>query len=171
MENEHPAVEDSWTARSVRPRTLFYVAALFVAFIALAEFVVHSREAVVALALTGFGSIVGLVPNVLGRIEYRLTAAGLFKKRLKEEGTDDFKEVFAWDQLSRIQSTGSGFKYFKKLERSSFWARFWKLQISDKYSGEFHVEEADRGRVVEAFQRRGIPTGKATSDLRLGRNS
>ena len=55
---------------------LLYATSVFVGFMALAHLVFHSAEAVKALALTAIGALVTLVPTVLARTEYRLTASG-----------------------------------------------------------------------------------------------
>jgi len=168
MQQEDSPVDLSWSARSVRPVTLVHVTGVFAGFMALAQFVFHSSEAVAALAVAGLGSLVGLAPNVLGRFDYRLTEVGLFKQRERKRGEREPKRLFAWDELSYITSTGSGYKYFKRFESSNLLDRFWKLHISDKYSGEFHLEEEDRLRVLELFERRGIPTSKPVSTKAIG---
>ena len=51
MVPDHPDQEHTWKARNLRPVILTYVTVVFVAFIALAQLVFHSPEAVKALAM------------------------------------------------------------------------------------------------------------------------
>lgn len=167
MKPDDPTVEHTWTARSVRPVILLYVAAVFIGFMAFAHFVVHSKEAVVALGLAAFGSMVALTPDLLGRIEYRLTEEGLEKRRLRGKETKEFKKVFTWDEVSHLTPTGAGFKFFKRTGLSGFWNRFWKLHFSDEYSGEIHLEPEDRLRIERVFEERVIPTSKPPKPGRI----
>jgi hypothetical protein len=150
-------MEHEWSARSVRPIVAGYVAAVFVVFIAVAYFVFHSPDAVKALFLTAIGSVASVAPGILGRVEYRLTDAGLAKRPLAEKKPREFKEVFRWDELSHLVPTRSGFKYYKKTDEPKPLARFLKSHCSARYSGEFHVEPPDRARVRSAIGQRAVP--------------
>jgi hypothetical protein len=168
MNPDHAAVEHTWNARSQQPVVVLYVVAVFVGFMALAHFVFHSAEGVKALLLTAIGAVVGLIPSVLTRIEYRLTETGLAKRPLRAKKPKEFKEVFAWDQLSHLLPTKSGFKFYKRVEASNSFLRFLKLHLSGDHSGEFHVEPQDRGRVRAMIDRHGIPTSKLPTAGRVG---
>ena len=67
-----PEVLYHWSARKLNPIVLLYVAAVFVVFILVAYFVLHSMTAVKALAMAAVASIIPLVPAVISRVEYRL---------------------------------------------------------------------------------------------------
>ena len=71
-----------WSARKLQPIILVYVAGVFIAMMAVAQFAVHSPAAVKALALAAIGSFVALLPGVAGKVEYRLTRAGLEQRPL-----------------------------------------------------------------------------------------
>lgn len=149
-------MEHEWSARSMRPMVAVYVVAVLVAFMALAYFVFHSPDAVKALFLTAIGSVASLAPGILGRVEYRLGDAGLAKRPLMKKKPREFKAVFRWDELSHLTPTASGFKYFKKMDEPKPLARFFKSHFSADYSGEFHVEQADRARVRALMDRRAV---------------
>jgi hypothetical protein len=168
MDLDHPVIEHTWNARSQQPVVVLYVVAVFVGFMALAHFVFHSAEGVKALLLTAIGAVVGLIPSVLTRIEYQLTEAGLAKRPLRTKDPKEFKAVFAWDELSHLLPTKSGFKFYKRVETSNPFLRFLKLHLSGDHSGEFHVEPQDRGRVRAMIDRHGIPTSKPRAVARVG---
>ncbi len=160
---------ERWKARTIRPVTALYLTAVLGAFMAVAGFVFHSKEAVLALVgLTG-GELVLLAPSLLNRVEYLLTESGLQKRPHRPKGPRPFEDVFALDELSHLVPTAAGFKFYKKLSEPNALKRFYKLHISGDYSGEFHVEPAERGRVEDVFRARGIPTTKeAVLRLRTG---
>ncbi|MCG6955055.1 MAG: hypothetical protein LJF04_03610 [Gemmatimonadetes bacterium] len=150
-------MEHAWIARSVRPIVAGYVAAVFVVFMALAYFVFHSPDAVKALFLTAIGAVASVAPGILGRVEYRLTADGLARRPLADKKPREFKEIFRWDGLSHMVPTGSGFKYYKKMNEPKPLVRFFKSHFSARYSGELHVEQSDRARVRALIDQRGVP--------------
>jgi hypothetical protein len=150
-------MEYTWSAHSVRPIVAGYVGAVFGAFIALAYFVFHSPDAVKALFLTAVGTFASLAPGILGRVEYRLTDTGLAKRRRSDKKLREFEELFRWDELSHLVPTGSGFKYYKKIEEPKSLARLFKRHLSDRYSGELHVERADLAKVRSLIGQQAIP--------------
>lgn len=149
-----------WSARKLQPIVVAYVAAVFVAMMAVSHFMLHSATGVKALALGAVGFILPLVPAVLGRVEYRLNDAGLEKRPLNEKKPRDFEEVFRWDQLSHVTPMRNGFKYFKPVGDVSPLRRFWKTHVSDAYSGEFHVEAEDRDEVLGILDEYCVPTAR-----------
>jgi len=160
MDPDDDGVEHSWTARTVRPIVAIYVVAVFVCFMGLAHVVFHSADAVKALFLALVGVVVGTAPGILNRVEYRITATGLAKRPIRPKNPPEFKHVFAWDELTHLVPTGTGFKFYKRLPDSGPLSRFLKLHVSADYSGEFHVEPGDRARVRAILDRKGVPTSK-----------
>jgi len=154
--DDHPEVVYQWSARKLQPIVLLYVAAVFAAMMALAYFVVHSMTAVKALAMTAVAAIVPLVPTVLMRVEYRLTERALDRRPLDKEKPRAYEEVFRLDQLSHIVPLRHGFKFYRPVTDTNPLRRFWKAHVSDEFSGEVHVEKADRERVFESLGRQGI---------------
>ena len=154
--DDQQEVERQWSARKLQPIVLLYVAAVFVAMMALAYFAVHSMTAVKALALTAVAAIVPLVPSVLMRVEYRLTGETLDRRPVDNEKPRAFEELVRLDQLSRIVTMRHGFKFYKHLEEPNPLRRFWKTHVSDAYSGEVHIEKADREDVFESLAQQGI---------------
>lgn len=140
----------------MQPVVAVYVAGVFVGFIALAYFVFRSPDAVKALATTCVGSLAALAATMLTRSEYRLTEVGLGKRLLSPKKPREFKDVFAWDDLSHLVPTRTGFKYYKKLDEPRRLARVFKLHVFGDYSGEFHVEREDRERVRALIAGRGV---------------
>ena len=145
-----------WSARKLQPIVLLYVAAILVAMMLFSYFVVHSMAAVKALAMTAVASMVPLVPAVLSRVEYRITGQGLDRRPVSKEKPREFETVFELDQLSYIVPMRHGFKFYRPLNESNPLLRFWKAHVSDAYSGEVHVERANRERVLEILNRYGI---------------
>ena len=145
-----------WSARKMQPIVLLYVAAILVAMMLFSYFVVHSMAAVKALAMTAVASMVPLVPAVLSRVEYRITGQGLDRRSVNKEQPREFENVFELDQLSYIVPMRHGFKFYRPLNESNPFRRFWKTHVSDEYSGEVHVERANRERVLEILNRYGI---------------
>jgi len=160
MDPDNTGTEHTWTARSVQPIVAVYVVAVFVCFMGLAHFVFHSANAVRALFLALIGGVVGTVPAILNRIEYRVTATGLAKRPFRPKSPGPFKDVFAWDELSYLVPTKTGFKFYKTLPDSGPVSRFFKLHFSAEYSGEFHVEAGDRAQVRAILGQKGIPTSE-----------
>lgn len=160
MSPDDPGVEHTWNARTVRPIIVVYVVGVFVGFMGLAHFVFHSADAVRALLLAAFGAVVGTVPSILNRVEYRITGTGLAKRSFRPKQPREFKHVFAWDELSHLVPTKTGFKFYKRLSDSSPVSRFFKLHFSAEHSGEFHVDPRDRARVRAIIDQKGIPTSK-----------
>ncbi len=151
-----PAVLDRWSARKVQPIVVLYVVAVFAVFGAVAHFVVHSTDAVKALAIAALGAVAATVPGVMERVEYRLTESGL-EKRSAKRSPGPFQEVFRWPELSRVVPTGHGFKYFKATNEPNPLRRFWRRHFSDVCSGEVRVEREDLERVLGLVERQGVP--------------
>ncbi len=156
--SDEPEVLCRWSARKLRPIVLLWVALVSLAFIALGYFVFHSMTAVKTLAMTAVASLVPLVPAVLSRVEYRITGRKLERRPVNKEKPREFEAVFETDQLSHIVPMRHGFKFYRPLNESNPLLRFWKAHVSDAYSGEVHVEEADRESVMEILDRYGIPS-------------
>lgn len=136
-----------------------------------AHFVFHSAEAVKALFYTAIASIGTLAPGILRRIEYQLTETGLAKRPFQLKQPREFQDVFSWDQLSYVIPTKSRFKFYRKVEAPNSMLGFLKLHLSDKHSGEIHVESEDRDRLRAIFEQRGIPMSKPSSAGRRGTRS
>ena len=100
------------------------------------------------------GSLVGF------RVELR-TGTGLERRWLSLKKPGAFQEVFRWDDLSRIVPGKRGFKYYRVLSEPNPLRRFWKAHLSDEYSGEVHVEAADRERILRVLEARGAPSSAA----------
>jgi hypothetical protein len=160
MDPDDTGAEHAWSARTVQPIVAVYVAAVFVCFMGLAHFVFHSADAVKALFAAAVAGVAAVVPAILNRVEYRISGTGLAKRPLRRKGPGAFEDVFAWDELTHLVPTGTGFKYYKTLPDTGAVSRFFKLYLSAEYSGEFHVDPEDRARVRAIFDRRGVPTSK-----------
>jgi len=158
--SEEKTTLHNWKARKLQPVVILYVIAVFLGFIAVAFFVFHSTEAVFALATTSVASVVPLLPGVLTRLEYQFTEAGLRKGSAKATKDRTFKEVFTWEELSHVVPTKQGFKFFRVSEGTGRFRRFWETHLSEKGSGEFHVEPRDREEVLSVLAHHGIPTSK-----------
>jgi len=143
-----PVVLRTWRARKLRPVVLWGVVLVFLAFMAVARFVVHSGEAVKALALAAVAALVPLLPGVINRQEFRLTDRGLDRRLHDPKKPREFRVVFAWADLAAVVPTRHGFKYARRLPPSGRARRFWNRHLSDAYSGEVQVEEADRAAVL-----------------------
>jgi hypothetical protein len=157
MDPQDTGTERSWNARRLRPVIAFYVVGVFAVFIALAHFVFHSPDAIKALAAAALAAVVSLVPSLLNRLEYRITDGGLQKRPLSKERPRAFEDVFAWDELSHLVPTRTGFKYYKKLDEPKPLARFYKLHLSADHSGELHVERRDLEKVRALLHRHAVP--------------
>lgn len=156
MESSESPVLDSWSARKVRPIVMLYVGAVFAVFIVVAHFVFHSLEAVTALAMAAVGGIFATLPGMIDRAVYQLTQSGVEKRTRNAKNPGPFKTLFRWDELSRVVPMRHGFKYYKTMDETNSFRRFWKTHFSDQWSGEVHVEKEDLGRVLELVERRGI---------------
>jgi uncharacterized MnhB-related membrane protein len=146
----------TWTARKMRPVVLVSVLGVFAAFMLLAHFVVHSSDAVVALATAAVGAVVPLVPAVLARSEYRLTREGLDRRPVTRDVPKPFTRRFDADGLSHVVATSHGFKFYLPVNTTRPVRAFWRRHLCDAYSGEVHVEAADRERVLGALARLGV---------------
>lgn len=146
----------SWSARKVQPIVLLWVAMVFLGFIGVSYFVLHSMTAVKALAITAVGVLVPLVPTVLQRVEYRFSEREIERRPLTEEEPKPYESVVQLDQLSHIVPLRHGFKYFKPLDEQNPLKRFWKLHVSDAFSGEVHVERADLPQVLDTLAQQGV---------------
>ncbi len=155
-----PTAFRHWTTPGLPPVVLLYVVLVFAAFLAVSHFLLHSSTGTKALAIGAVGFLIPLLPKVLSRQEYRLTADGLERRGGSQSG---WRRLFAWDQLDRIAPTSHGFQFFLHLEEPNRVKRFWKLRFSDRASGEFHVGREDRhevGSLIRAIQS-GAPTPPA----------
>jgi hypothetical protein len=144
---------DQWTARKVQPVVLLYVVLVFVGFMALALFVFHSREAVTALAMAAVAAVFATIPGVFERVEYRATEAGLEKRAVRKQ-PGEFEGLVRWDELDQVVPLKHGFRFSKPIGGTSPLRRFWKKHISDRYSGEVHVERSDLQRVLALVEMR-----------------
>lgn len=149
--SRRPSGDIRWTARPVRPAVAVYVLCVFVAFMALAWFVFDSAEAVGALAASALASLVALAPMLARRVEYRLDGRGIFRRRVRPREESEFTLLCSWDDLVRLEPTAAGFKYFRQLPEAGSWTRFVMRHVSDRYSGELHVEPADRSDVTRTI--------------------
>lgn len=149
-------VLDHWSARRVHPVIVLYILAVFAAFIVISHFIFHSQAAVKALVIAAVGAVIATLPNLLGRIEYRLTESGVEKRVLGRQSPLMFEKVFRWEELSHVVPVRRGFKFFKQVPESSPLRRFWNLHISDRFSGEVHAEKQDLQRVLGLVERQGI---------------
>jgi hypothetical protein len=145
-----------WTARRVQPVVLLWVAAVFVGYMLIALFVFHSTTGVRELAIAAVAALVPLVPAVLARVEYRLDEVGLEQRPVSGRKPTEFTAVFRLAELSHVKPIRFGFKFYRPLDETSRWRRFWKLHVSDAFSGEVHVDPADRDRVVGALAGQGV---------------
>jgi len=156
-----------WTGRPIRPVIGLYVAAVFLVFMALAYFVFDSMDAVVALFFSAVGGLVALVPGMVSRIEYSLTENGLEKRNLTGHRSQEFTEVFSWEELSHVVPTASGFKYYKQMPATNPLRRFSRLHLSSHYSGEVYAEGPDRRRVLAGVEAKGVPTSRREARRRI----
>jgi hypothetical protein len=157
-DDNEATIIDRWSARKIQPIVLLYVTAVFVVFMLMAHFVFHSIEAVKALMIGAVGAIAATVPGVMEKVEYRMTESGLDKRAHNAKKPGPFKDVFRWNELSRVVPMKHGFKYYKPIDEPNVLRWFWKAHISDRHSGEVHVERDDIDRVMESVTRLGIET-------------
>lgn len=147
-------MEASWTARILRPIVAAGVAAVFLAFMAIAWFVFHSGDALRALAATGAGALVALVPGLLARVEYRVDDTGVSRRAVRKRATKEFETLFTWDELDRLVPTRTGYTFYKHVDGSSPIRRFIKRHVMSGYSGRIHVDDGDRSRVRGLLEQR-----------------
>jgi len=98
------------------------------------------------------------VPVVTSRIEYRLNVRVLERRPQTDKKPKEFETVFQTDELSYVVPMRHGFKFYRLLNESNPFLRFWKVHVSDAHSGEVHVEKADQERVFELMAQHGIPS-------------
>lgn len=151
---------DRWTARKVQPVVALYVVIVFAAFIAAAHFVAHSQETLKALVLVALGAVATTVPGMLMKDEYQATTSGIGRRTLNQKKPRQFEEVFLWDRLSRVVALRRGFKYYVEINEPSPFRRFWKAHLSDRFSGEIHVERPDLERILGVVEGQGITISK-----------
>lgn len=156
-DNTEKEVLVHWSARKMPPIIALYVAAVFLAMMLVSYFVLHSGAAVKALAIAAVGSIVAVIPGLFSRVDYRLNERGLEKRASNTKEPGSFENVFQLDQLSHVVPMRHGFKYYRFLDEANAFRRFWKLHVSDEFSGEVHVERTDQRRVLEILNEHGIP--------------
>jgi len=149
--------EFCWIARKLHPAILLQVLLVFAAFMAVSQFVFQSSGAVKSLALAAIAAIISLLPQALARFEYRADEAGVERRSISRKKGQAFGKVFSWEELSHMVPTRQGFKYFLRLDESSRLKRFFKMNISDKYSGEIHVEAKDRNRIRDLLANKDVP--------------
>jgi len=154
-------VEDSevlcrWAARKMQPIVLLWVALVFLALIVVAYFAFHSVTGVMALFLGAVAYLTPLIPMVLNRLEYRLTEQKIEKRTFGEANPSEFADVVELGQLSHVVPIRFGFKFYKPLDERNVFRRFWKLHVTDEYSGEVRVEKADQELVFSISRDRGV---------------
>jgi len=150
-------VIDRWQARTMQTTFIVsYIGVVLAVLIPLAIFVFDSIAGIMTLAATAVGAIVPLLPNLRSKIEYRLSEAGLEKRRLRREHPAPFKELFRFPDLDYIVPNRRGFIYYKKMEATTPLRAFINRNLSDNYSGEVHLETADRERVLARLAERGV---------------
>jgi hypothetical protein len=154
--SNEPGIQDHWSARKVQPIIVLYVVAVFAAFVVLSIFVFRSPEAVKVLVIAAVASVAATVPGVMEKVEYRLTESGIEKRTVNTTKPREFMDVFRWDQLSHVVPMKHGFKYFKIMNETNPFRRFWKVHVSDQFSGEIHVDRKDLRRILEIVERQGI---------------
>lgn len=155
-----------WSARKVRPIILVWLALIFLVAMAGVWFTVHTREAVMALLAAGAAAIGSAVPGVVNRIGYRATVDVLEKLPPSKKKKREFVTVFRWDELSHVRPGKYNVKYFKHLAEPNVLRRFWKLHISDSYSGEFHMEAENRDEILAMLERLGVATARPDTEIR-----
>jgi hypothetical protein len=150
-----------WSARKLNPLILLYVATVFIVMIVLSYFVFHSLTGVKALVVAAVGAVVPLFIEVVKRIEYRLTEQGLECRPLDSNESRAFKGIFQLDELSHVVPVRHGFKFYRPLNETNPFRRFWKAHISDQYSGEVHVDKEDQERVLKVLAQHGISSRRS----------
>jgi len=152
-------VVDRWQARTMQPIIIvFYIAVVFAVLIPLAIFVFNSIAGITTLVVTAVGAIVPLLPSLLSRVEYRLSESGIEKRPVRRQNPAPFKELFRFPELDYIVPLKHGFKYYKKMDSTTPLRVFINRNFSDKYSGEVHLEKADRRRILAHLAERGVAT-------------
>jgi hypothetical protein len=155
MNDENGAGCD-WTARRLQPIVLLWVVAVFAVLTALAVFVFQSRTGVKALIVGAVGFLVPLVPQVLSRVDYRLRERVLERRTRRREEPEEFETFIEVDDLSHVVPVRHGFKFYRPIDGPGAFRRFWKRHVSDRYSGEVHVERPDQPRVFAALRELGV---------------
>ena len=112
------------------------------------------------MAVTAIGAMVGLLPSFLSRVEYRLSESSLEKRRVKQKEPAQFKELFRFPELDYLVPMKYGFKYYKMMDSVTPLKNFFNRHISDQYSGEVHLEKADRDRILKHLAERGVSFSK-----------
>jgi hypothetical protein len=155
-DKDEPELLCHWSARKLSPIILLYVSAVYAVMIVLALLVFHSGAAVKVLALAAVGTIVPLFVEVSKRIEYRLTTQGLERRPHVDQEPRDYQSVFQLDELSHVVPIRHGFKFYKPLDESNPLRRVWKQHVSDRFSGEVHVEKEDQDKVLAVLAQHGV---------------
>lgn len=145
-----------WSARKMPPIVIVYVVLIFITFMAISYWGLHSTTAAKTLAFTAIGSIVPLMPLAFARIEYQLTKQKLESRSYIKKATKPYAVLFKVDQVNYIVRTGSGFKYYLKFEEKNGFKRFVKKHVSDKYGGEVKIEKPDVEKILAEFKKYGI---------------
>jgi hypothetical protein len=150
---------DQWQARIMQPTfVLGYLAVVFGTLIALAFFVFDSIAGVTSLVVAALGAVVALLPSILTRVEYRLSEEGVEKRRVRQQDPAPFKEIFRFPELDYIVPIRHGFKYYKKMDPAPPLREFLNRHFSDEYSGEVHLEQEDRSRILAHLAERDVRT-------------
>ncbi|MCP4574088.1 MAG: hypothetical protein GY838_17140 [bacterium] len=160
-----PEILLEWSARQVRPVVLLWLALISLGSMAVVWFAVHTPEAVTALLAAGVTALGTTAPSVLNRIGYRATADSLEKLPPSKRKKREFVTVCRWDDLSHVAPGKHNIKYYKHLNESNALLRFWKLHISDGYSGEIHMETEDRDEILALLGRLGVATEQPDSEI------
>ena len=156
LSDEKTTVTSHWTARKLHPIILVYVSGIFLVMMAVAYFVVHSVSAVKALALAAVGVVVSVLPELGRRIEYRVIGSVLERRVHRRDRTTDFERVVDLQDLSYAKPVRRGFKYCRRFNEANILRRFWMKHLSDRFSGEVHVETQNLGRVLAQLAEHGV---------------
>lgn len=153
-----PEILLEWSARKVRPVVLVWLALIFLTCLVVAYFIARSKETITALLAAGATALGTTAPSVMNKVVYRATPDTLEKLPPGKKKKQEYVTVFRWDELSHVKPGKHTFKYFKRFEEPNAVKRFWKLHVSDAWSGEFHVEDGNREEVLALLERLGVGT-------------
>ena len=97
-----------------------------------------------------------LVPLLVSRVEYRLSAEALEWRPVRSQQPAEFEVLFELAELDYVKPHSHGFKFFKHLGEASGMRRFFRKHLSDRFSGEVHVEKQDLNTVLGVLAQQGV---------------